>query len=185
MTAKSWQNRIVGEGEESPDQLLANPANWRRHPAEQREALRGILREVGWVQRIVVNKRSGFVIDGHARIEEAISNGESKVPVVYVDLSPAEESLVLAVLDPIGAMATRDQEALDALLDEAKSREPGLQALLDQLAGLEPEAGTPPPTDELRVTVKFRNTADLADFAELIGQRVTTQTRAIWFPPEN
>jgi len=40
MTAKTpvaaptptWRNRITGSGEEAPDQLLANPANWRIHP---------------------------------------------------------------------------------------------------------------------------------------------------------
>ena len=26
-----WRNRITGSGEEAPDQLLANPANWRIH----------------------------------------------------------------------------------------------------------------------------------------------------------
>ncbi len=26
-----WRSRIVGSGEEAPDQLLANPANWRIH----------------------------------------------------------------------------------------------------------------------------------------------------------
>ena len=41
MTAKTaappsaWRNRITGSGEEAPDQLLANPANWRIHPKAQ------------------------------------------------------------------------------------------------------------------------------------------------------
>jgi len=30
--ATPWRNRIVGTGEEAPDQLLANPQNWRTHP---------------------------------------------------------------------------------------------------------------------------------------------------------
>ena len=45
----AWRNRIVGHGEEAPDQLLANPANWRLHPREQQQALAGALAEVGWV----------------------------------------------------------------------------------------------------------------------------------------
>ena len=28
----AWRNRIVGSGDEPPEQLLANPANWRLHP---------------------------------------------------------------------------------------------------------------------------------------------------------
>ena len=39
----AWTNRIVGSGEEAPDQLLAHPSNWRTHPKAQREALREVL----------------------------------------------------------------------------------------------------------------------------------------------
>jgi hypothetical protein len=38
-----WRNRITGTGEEAPDQLLANPANWRTHPKAQQDALAGAL----------------------------------------------------------------------------------------------------------------------------------------------
>jgi ParB-like chromosome segregation protein Spo0J len=100
-----WRSRIVGSGDEDPAQLLANPRNWRTHPPRQREALRGSLDTVGWVAQILVNRRTGHIVDGHARIEEAISRGEASVPVLYVDLSDDEERLVLATLDPIGAMA--------------------------------------------------------------------------------
>ena len=49
-----WRSRIVGSGEEAPDRLLANPANWRVHPANQRAALAGALDTVGWVQQVMV-----------------------------------------------------------------------------------------------------------------------------------
>jgi len=48
-----WRNRIVGSGEEAPDQLLANPANWRIHPKAQQDALAGALDQVGWVQQVL------------------------------------------------------------------------------------------------------------------------------------
>ena len=38
-TTSTWRNRISGSGEEAPDQLLANPANWRIHPKAQQDAL--------------------------------------------------------------------------------------------------------------------------------------------------
>jgi hypothetical protein len=121
MTARSpWQNRIVGSGEEAPDQLLANPKNWRTHPVNQREALRGALDQVGWVQQVMVNRVTGHIVDGHARVEEALSRGEASVPVLYVDLEPHEEDVVLATLDPIGALATRDDERLRMLLAEVE-----------------------------------------------------------------
>lgn len=149
----AWKNRIVGTGEEEPEQLLANPHNWRKHTGSQRDAIRGSLNTVGWVQQILVNRRSGFVIDGHARIEEAITKHEKTVPVVYVDLDPEEEALVLASLDPISAMATRDQEALDELLADLHVDDAGLQALLDTLVKPEAKKDGPPasggPSDEI------------------------------------
>ncbi len=133
--APAWRNRITGSGTEDPSQLLANPANWRTHPAAQRNALRGSLDTVGWVQQILVNTVTGHVVDGHARVEEALSRGEPTVPVLYVELSPEEEALVLATLDPIGAMADRDHAKLEALLAEVSVDDAGLRRLLAQLGG--------------------------------------------------
>ena len=76
----AWRNRIVGTGDEAPDQLLANPANWRIHPKAQQAALVGALDTVGWVQQVLVNRRSGFVVDGHARVARALRRGEPTVP---------------------------------------------------------------------------------------------------------
>jgi len=103
LPARLWRNRIVEHAEVDPRTLKANPKNWRTHPRAQQEALSGVLREVGWVQDVIVNKRTGFVVDGHARIELAIAAKEN-VPVKYVDLTEKEEELVLASLDPLTSM---------------------------------------------------------------------------------
>jgi DNA modification methylase len=149
MTAPTapWRNRIVGSGEEDPTQLLANPRNWRTHPGPQRDALRGSLSEVGWVQQVLVNRASGHVVDGHARVEEAISAGAATVPVLYVDLTDEEEALVLATLDPIGAMATTDEAKLAELLAGISVDDAGLLALLGDLAGNDPKAGLTDPDE--------------------------------------
>jgi hypothetical protein len=73
----TWRNRIVGNGEEVPDQLFANPHNWRIHPDAQQKALTGALDQVGWVQQVIVNRRSGFVVDGHLRVSLAIERWEA------------------------------------------------------------------------------------------------------------
>jgi DNA modification methylase len=129
-----WHNRIVGSGEEAPDQLLANPANWRIHPKAQQDALAGALDQVGWVQQVMVNRRTGFVVDGHARVALALSRGEAAVPVLYVELSPEQEALVLASLDPLGAMATTDAHKLEALLGDVSADAPELDRMLRDLA---------------------------------------------------
>ena len=107
-----YENKIVGTGTEHPEQLLANPNNWRIHPKSQQDALESLLDDVGWVQNIIVNQRTGHVVDGHMRAAVAISRNETEVPVVYVDLTDEEERKVLASLDPIGAMAVTDKEAI-------------------------------------------------------------------------
>ncbi len=130
----AWRNRIVGSGEEPPEQLLANPANWRTHPREQQAALAGALAEVGWVGQVLVNRTTGHVVDGHLRVELAISRGEPRVPVLYVELTEAEEHLVLATLDPLAAMATAEKDALAALLADLETGDAALARMLADLA---------------------------------------------------
>jgi hypothetical protein len=128
----TWDNRIVGQGTEAPDQLLANPRNWRVHPRRQQIALASVLDQVGWVQRVIVNQRTGHVVDGHLRVALAISRHEPAVPVVYIDVSEDEEMLILASLDPLAHMAVTDQEMLGALL--ADLRNETLDGLLGAVA---------------------------------------------------
>ena len=142
-----WRNRIVGQGEEAPDQLVANPANWRTHPGPQRDALRGSLTEVGWVQQVLVNRTTGHLIDGHARVEEALTRAEPTVPVLYIELDEAEEALVLATLDPIGSMASADGARLRDLLADVTIDAPGLRQLLADLAGEAPPVGLTDPDE--------------------------------------
>ncbi len=129
-----WRNRIVGHAEVPPGTLLAHPDNWRRHPAGQRRALQAALRDVGWVQDLVVNEATGRILDGHARVEEALARREPTVPVTYVALDAGEERQVLATFDVIGTLAVPDPEALDALLAGLGPVDAGLRALLDGLA---------------------------------------------------
>ena len=131
----SWKNRIVGHGEQAAVSFMANPLNWRIHPKAQREALTGVLSEVGWVQSVIVNRTTGNVLDGHARIEEALKLGdETPVPFVEVELSEEEEKKILLTLDPISAMAAADKQNLEALLHDIETASAGVQSMLADLA---------------------------------------------------
>lgn len=130
-----WKNRIVGHGEQAAGQFIANPLNWRIHPKAQREALTGVLSEVGWVQSVIVNRTTGNVVDGHARIEEALKLGdETPVPFIEVELSEEEEQKILLTIDPISAMAAADKQNLDALLQDVSTASAGVQSMLAELA---------------------------------------------------
>lgn len=111
-------SRIVGNESVNPEDLLANPLNYRRHPKEQLTALKGSITELGWVKSVIVNKTTGYVLDGHARVEEAMRMGLKSIPVTYVELSEEEEKKALALLDPITNMAYHDEVALKDLLEQ-------------------------------------------------------------------
>ena len=155
LSASIWHNRVVGYAEVPVSTLLANDRNWRRHPPLQTDALAGVLREVGIVQNLLVNKRTSpqwpddqrgqdVLIDGHARTALALQQGQTTLPVTYVDLTPAEEAEILVSFDPLGALAEANTEALAGLLREVSSGESAVQQLLAQLAeqaGLMPGVG--------------------------------------------
>ena len=128
------KNRIVGSGFERPDQLLAHPHNLRTHPKAQQDAVMGLLNDVGWVQNIIVNRRTQTIVDGHMRVSLAMRDGIESVPVTYVDLSEREESLVLALLDKTSSMALIDERALDELLRTVTTGDPVLMELLEAMA---------------------------------------------------
>ena len=117
----NWQNRIVGFELVEPDQLLANPHNWRIHPQAQQEALVGVLNKVGWWDALKINVRTGHILDGHLREHLALRHDQGKVPVLYVDLSEEEEKLALATHDPLSTMAVVDDVKMLELLASAEA----------------------------------------------------------------
>lgn len=129
---RAFESRIVGAEEMDPRELTKHPDNWRKHPASQRKALNSVLETVGWVDSIKVNRNSGRIVDGHLRVDVAIRRKEATVPVVYLDLTEDEERLVLATLDPIGALATTDQETYSKLIGDLGSAD---QAIRDVAMG--------------------------------------------------
>jgi hypothetical protein len=162
-----WQNRIVGYGNEAPDQLLANPKNFRRHPKHQQEALSGVLNEVGVVQNVIVNKRTGNVVDGHLRIELAMRENQKEIPVTYVDLSESEEAEILATLDPISSLAFTDKEKLDELLRDVRSSDENVTNLLKSLVEGMPDSKEIGEVSGRGVTDKFLRCIISTDDVEL------------------
>ncbi len=160
-----WKNRIIGEADVPPDQLLANPLNWRIHPKFQQDALRGVLSDVGWVQRIIVNQSSGNVIDGHLRVSLALRHGAKTVPVIYVDLTDDEENEILATLDPLGAMAATDKGKLDDLLQVVTSQDESVIAMLGELSKMAQGAQSESSEAEANDVDNLDEGADTPEFA--------------------
>ncbi len=130
-------------------QLRPHPRNWRTHPEKQRDALRGVLAEIGYAGALLARELddgSLELIDGHLRAE---TTPDAEVPVLVLDLSAEEAVKLLTVLDPLGALAGTDHERLAALVAEVETQSEAVRALLDSLIdqsqqpSLVPEAATP------------------------------------------
>ena len=130
-------------------ELLPNPKNWRTHPAAQQDALRGVLADVGYADALIARETPDglMLVDGHLRAE---TTPDAVVPVLVLDINEAEADLMLATLDPLAAMAGRDDERLTALLATVTSENDTINALLQTLAdGYEPlTLLEPDPPDE-------------------------------------
>jgi hypothetical protein len=165
-----WKNRIVGLTMEVPEDLLANPFNPRRHPGGQRDAMRGSLNELGWIDAVIVNDTTGRMVDGHLRCEEAISEGTPVIPVLHVELTEEEERLALAIFDPISAMAKNDSERLEDLIASISTTNPALNDLLASLSGEDIDGAPihPPPKPKAGNTLVVIF-ADPDTYAEFCG----------------
>lgn len=119
-----------------PDQLAEHPKNWKTHPDSQVAGLSAVVRKVGWAGALLYNERTHRLIDGHARRKlgaELCVDG--KVPVLVGSWSEDDEGLILATLDPLGAMAETNDEDYQALLATLESDQDGLNDLLERLLG--------------------------------------------------
>lgn len=154
-----WQDRIIEFGRKPAHEFLAHPENVRRHPNRQRDALRGSMDSIGNIGVIIENANTGHVIDGHLRIEEALSVNETmELAYVLVDLEPHEEAQALASYDFITTLAEYDRENLDSLLRQVQSDDERVQALLSELAE----------NNQLYIPDSFREyTEDIADTVEM------------------
>ena len=182
-------------------ELLPNPKNWRTHPEAQKNALRGVLSEVGMADACLARELpdgSLMLIDGHLRAETV---ADAKVPVLILDVTEAEADKILATLDPLAAMADSDAAKLDELLRGVETGNEALQMLITATAaqaglydtGKDPEAsvdevwqGMPEceneELDKYKVIVHFKTPEDRSEFFQVIGQDCTDSTKAIWYP---
>jgi hypothetical protein len=132
--APAWRDRITDFRRIPVQDLQDHAGNWRRHPQQQKDALHGLLKDVGISGALIAyhSERQGgalTLIDGHLR-----RGMGGAWPVLILDVSDAEADLLLASIDPLAAMAQADAVALDALLRTVATGEAAVQGLLSELA---------------------------------------------------
>lgn len=134
-------------------ELKPHPHNWRTHPAAQRDALRGVLAEVGYADALLARELpdgSLQLIDGHLRAE---TTPEMEVPVLVVDLNDEETTKLLAVLDPLADMAEANRDVLAELIAQVETENEAIRALLDGMLAegalpIEDDAADHPPPEK-------------------------------------
>lgn len=106
------KNRVSELKTVTPSELQDNKGNWRLHPKFQRDALAGVLGEVGIADALKAyyskrNKGKLTLVDGHLRKEDYPG---VEWPVLILDISDEEADILLATLDPIAAMAETNHQ---------------------------------------------------------------------------
>ena len=126
--------------------LRPNPKNWRIHPQEQQDALRGVLAEIGYAAALLARELPDGtleLLDGHLRAE---TTPDMEVPVLVVELDDGEAAKLLALHDPLAGMAETNDQMFTQLLAEVETESEAVQGLFDKMladAKL-PDAAAPP-----------------------------------------
>jgi hypothetical protein len=159
--------------------LRPNPRNWRLHPPEQQDALRGVLAEVGYADALLARELADgtlMLIDGHLRAE---TTPDAVVPVLVLDVDEREADKILLTHDPLAAMATVSHENVRELLAEVETESAAVRAMLDALPSSAPgSAGTPPsPTVEVTVPESYQVVVECRDEQdqEIIYERMRAE----------
>lgn len=134
-----FRNRIVpgSLGVKPADQFTIHPLNAKYHPEFQRRALKGALKEVGFVGPVIESLRTGYLLDGHERVWVSLETNEL-VPFIVVDVSEEEEKYILATLDPLGWLSSHTSKKVGELLAGVST---GDSAVQDLLSGLTSQGG--------------------------------------------
>ncbi len=114
-------------------ELILDPANARRHPEPNLEALKGSLRVYGQRKPVVVNRRTGTIEAGNGTLQAALALGWSHLAVVYVDDDPMTAAGFSIADNRTAELAEWDRAALDKLLSEIKTNDPLLDQMLADL----------------------------------------------------
>jgi hypothetical protein len=183
--------------------VAIDPANLRRHPTRNLDAIAASLRRFGQRKPIVVDA-DGIVRAGNGTLEAARALGWTQIDVVRTTLKGADAVAYAIADNRTGELAEWDEaglaETLRALQAEAFDlaavgySEAEVEALID---GLTDGVVVEDPAGEWRgvpacengvnpihrtLKIFFRSDEDVAAFARLIDQPIADETADLWYP---
>jgi hypothetical protein len=154
--------------------LTPNPNNWRTHPTMQRQAMQGLMDEVGFADVVLAYDRDGTLtlVDGHLRVDLL---GDQSIPVGILDVNDDEANKILATLDPLAALAIPDPSVLQALIANIDFDTLAITDMLSEIVF--PDYGHTPDLDDLQE--EFGLGSD-DDFWVQISVRVPRDVKALF-----
>jgi ParB-like chromosome segregation protein Spo0J len=190
------------------DDLHADPANTNTHDGLNLRTIRDSLREFGQVEPLVVHKGTNKVIGGNGRLAVMRDLGITEADVVEFDGDNVRATALGIALNRTAKTSSFDDTALaetlralqseDFPVEAAGFTDAEVDALIGRLGDGRPEGdevedpageweGMPEfqhedQTSQFRAIVHFATEADMRAFEELVGQKIPTNTRAIWYP---
>ncbi len=132
------------------DQLRPHPLNWRGHPPTQRSVMQHVLDEIGYADALLARELDDGtleLIDGHLRAE---LTPETEVPVLVLDLDTEEAQRLLALHDPLAALASEDQARFDQLAARVAADSRAFQALIAARDG-DDTCVSPPDSPDVKI----------------------------------
>lgn len=180
--------------------LVLDPSNARKHSPKNLEAIKGSLAKFGQQKPIVISSDL-VVIAGNGTLEAARALGWKTIGVERSKLK-GTDAIAYAVADNrTGELAEWDGDVLGKTLASLKADNFDLDTIgfnktdLDILIsdGLPvdssdeewegmPEFSQEDKTGYQKIVVHFKVKEDRDSFAHLIGQKITDNTRSLWFP---
>ena len=117
------------------NELMPHPSNWRKHPDNQADAMRGVLSEIGWADAVLAYETADGLrlCDGHLRAE--VAGSDTPVPVLVLDITEEEARYLLATHDAVTDLAEVSPADLDELLATIDTNSEAVQTMLDHMQG--------------------------------------------------
>lgn len=151
-------------------ELVPSARNWRTHPDAQRDALRGVLAEVGYAGALLVRELPDGrleLVDGHLRAE---TTPDALVPVLVLDVNEEEAVKIMLTHDPLAALAGADLEKLSDLLGDCDIKNPQVMRMLadleDSVREAEEALAESHDTPEVPIPEAYQVVVECADEAE-------------------
>ena len=178
-------------------ELLPSAYNSRTHSERQIEQIANSIREFGFLVPVLIDERNS-IIAGHGRVLAAKRLNMDTVPCIQVShLTDTQKRAYIIADNKLTELGGWDQEILMQELNfldaegfriemtgfDMSTILPAVDDNLAEYVGM-PEYNNENQLGVRHIVVHFKTEDAVQEFAKLVGQPITEQTRFLWHPRE-